>query len=101
LNLSGLPVSDLSLLAGLSSLQDLYLDSMPVTDLTPLRGLSLNGLSIQGIRSADLTPIEKLPLRRLRLDYQPDPEAFVRSFPGLEFINDKPAAEFWKKVGGQ
>jgi serine/threonine protein kinase len=101
LNLSGLPVSDLSLLANMKSLQELYLDSMPVTDLTPLRGLSLSGLSIRGIRATDLTPIQKLPLKGLRLDYQPEREAFVRSFPGLEFINDKPAAEFWKEVSGK
>jgi hypothetical protein len=101
LNLSGLPVSDLSPLASMKSLQDLYLDSMPVTDLTPLRGLSLNGLSIRGIRSTDLTPIEKLPLKRLRLDYQPEREAFVRSFPGLESINEKPVAEFWNEVSGK
>jgi Leucine-rich repeat (LRR) protein len=101
LNLSGLPVSDLSVLASLKSLQELYLDSMPVTDLAPLRDLSLNGLSIRGIRAADLTPIQKLPLKGLRLDYHHDREAFVRSFPNLEFINEKPAAEFWKEVGGK
>jgi hypothetical protein len=27
--------------------------------------------------------------------------AFVRSFAGLENINDEPAAEFWKEVGGK
>jgi serine/threonine protein kinase len=101
LNLTGLPVSDLSLLSRMKSLRDLYLDFMPVTDLTPLRGLGLNVLSIRDTRIQDLTPIEKLPLKRLRLDYRSDREAFVRSFPGLEFINDKPAAEFWKEISGK
>jgi hypothetical protein len=37
----------------------------------------------------------------VRLDYHPEREVFVRSFPGLEFINDKSAAEFWKEVSGK
>jgi hypothetical protein len=61
----------------------------------------LNGLSIPGIRITDLTPIKELPRKRLRLDYHPEREAFVQSFPGLEFINDKSAAEFWKEVSGK
>jgi hypothetical protein len=36
------------------------------------------------------------PLSRLRFDYRPDREDFVRSFKGLEAVNNKPAAEFWK-----
>jgi hypothetical protein len=49
----------------------------------------------------DLTPIKEMPLRSLRLDYRADHREFLRSFKGLEFINDKPAAEFWKEPGGQ
>jgi Leucine-rich repeat (LRR) protein len=99
LNLSGLPVSDLSLLAGRKSLKHLLLDSVPVSDLTPLRGLGVTHLSIWGTKVTDLGPLKGLPLKSLRLDYRADREAFVRSFPGLESINEKPAAEFWKDVG--
>jgi len=42
-----------------------------------------------------------MPLKRLRLDYRPDREEFVRSFKELEFINDKPVAEFWREVDGK
>jgi tRNA A-37 threonylcarbamoyl transferase component Bud32 len=98
LNLTGLPVSDLSLLAEMNSLRDLYLDSLAVTDLTPLRGSNLKVLSILNIPAKDFSPLKELPLKRLRLDYRADREEFVRSFKGLEFINDKPVAEFWKEV---
>jgi hypothetical protein len=101
LNLTALPVTDLTLLADMKSLRWLFLDEMPVTDLTPLRGLDLKELAIKGTRITDLAPIKGLPLQKLRLDYQADREEFVRSFKGLEFINDKPAADFWKEVDGQ
>jgi hypothetical protein len=101
LNLTALPVSDLSLLAGMKSLRRLILDSMPASDLTPLRGLGLKELSFTGTQVTDLSPLKGLPLRRLRLDYRADREEFVRSFKGLEFINEKPAAGFWKGVAGK
>ena len=99
LNLTALAVSDLSLLADVKSLRWLVLDDMPVSDLTPLRGLRLRKLSLKGIRATDLGPIKGLPLKGLRLDYDADREELVRSFKGLELINEKPAAEFWKDVG--
>jgi hypothetical protein len=101
LNLSELPVSDLSLLSGLKSLRHLVLDSAPVTDLAPLRSLKVEKLSICKIQVKDLSPIKELPLKYLRLDYRADRSEFVRSFTGLETINDKPAAEFWKEVDGK
>jgi hypothetical protein len=42
-----------------------------------------------------------MPLKQLRLDYQPERQAFVRSFPELQFINDKPVTVFWKEVAGK
>ncbi len=48
-----------------------------------------------------MTSIKGMPLRRLRLDSRAGREEFVRSFPGLQFINDKPATEFWKEVAGK
>jgi hypothetical protein len=98
LNLTALQLSDLSLIAGMKTLSILCLDSMPVTDLKPLRGLHLKDLSIQGLPVTDLTPIKELPLRKLRFNYRADLRALLRSFQGLELINEKPAAEFWKEV---
>jgi tRNA A-37 threonylcarbamoyl transferase component Bud32 len=101
LNVSGTALSDLSRLAGLKSLWNLLLDSTPVSDLTPLRGSNLKVLSILNIPAKDLSPLKELPLKRLRLDYRADRAEFVRSFTGLEAINDKSVAEFWKEVDGK
>src|SRR5262249_4742520 len=100
LNLTALRVSNLSLIAGMKTLRTLILDSMPVTDLTPLRGLRLKSLSIQGTLATDLTPIKELPLKSLRLDYRAERKELLRSFEGLQRINEKPAADFWKEVDG-
>jgi serine/threonine protein kinase/Leucine-rich repeat (LRR) protein len=97
LNLGEQPVSDLAPLASSKSLRRLLVDFTSASDLTPLRGLTLNELSIRGIPARDLSPLKELAsLKSLRLDYRPDLEDFVRSFTGLEKINDLPAAEFWK-----
>jgi hypothetical protein len=101
LNVSGTAVSDLSRLAGLKSLWNLVMDSTAVSDLTPLRGSNLKVLSILNIPAKDLSPLKGLALKRLRLDYRADREEFVRSFKGLETINDKPVADFWKEVDGK
>ncbi|HKB42610.1 MAG TPA: leucine-rich repeat domain-containing protein [Gemmataceae bacterium] len=101
LNLTELGVSDISLLAEMKSLQRLFLDSLAVTDLTPLRGLGLEELSILNFPATDLSPLKELPLKSLRLDYRADRAGFVRSFAGLERVNDKPVAEFWKDVDGK
>jgi Leucine-rich repeat (LRR) protein len=101
LNLSFLPVSDLSVLASLKSLQHLVLEDVPVTDLTPLRGLPVQRLGITGTRVTDLTPLKGLPLYHLVLNYRPEDEKILRSLPGLTEINNKPAANFWKEVSGK
>src|SRR5262249_46569324 len=101
LNLTSLPVSDLSALARMTSLWNLLLDSTAVSDLTPLRGSNLKVLSILDIPAKDLSPLKGLALKRLRLDYRADREEFVRSFKGLETINDKSVADFWKEVDGK
>jgi serine/threonine protein kinase len=100
LNLSGLPLSDLSLLAGMKSLRHLLLELVPVSDLTPLRGLGLKELCVKGTRVTDLSPIKGLPIQKLQLDYRAAHEKLLRSLTGLEFINDKPVADFWKEVDG-
>jgi Leucine-rich repeat (LRR) protein len=102
LNISEMLVSDLSTVASLKSLQWLVLDSTPVSDLRPLRGLPLERISMLGTRVTDLTPLKELPhLNYLRLDYGPADEEILQSLPGLEMINDKPAAQFWKEVGAK
>jgi tRNA A-37 threonylcarbamoyl transferase component Bud32 len=101
LNASGTLVSDLSRLAGLKSLRRLLLDSTSASDLQPLRGLGLKELSIHNIPAKDLSPLKELALKSLRLDYRADRAEFVRSFKGLETINEKPAADFWKEVDGK
>jgi Leucine-rich repeat (LRR) protein len=101
LNLTDLMVSDLSVLASLKSLQWLVLDRVPVTDLTPLRGLRLERLSVLGSRVTDLTPIRGMPLEKLDFDFRAGDEEILRSLTGLKEINEKPAAEFWKDVGGK
>src|SRR5262245_46389819 len=45
-----------------------------------------------------VSPLKTRPLKRLSLDYRADREELLRSLTGLESINDKPAAEFWKEV---
>jgi tRNA A-37 threonylcarbamoyl transferase component Bud32 len=101
LNVGEQPVSDLAPLAGLKSLRRLVMDFTLASDLTPLRGLDLTELSIRNIPAKDLSPLKGLALKSLRLDYRADREEFLRSFTGLERINDKPAADFWKEVEGK
>jgi len=98
LNLTGLPVSDISLLSNLKSLNRLVLEDMPIADLSPLRGLGIQTLVVKRILATDLSPLEGMPLKRLAIDYVPEREPLLRSFPGLETINDSPAAEFWKNA---
>jgi hypothetical protein len=99
LNLSGLPVSDLSSLKDMTSLHSLVLDNVSVSDLTPLRGLKLEALAIKGTKVSDLSVLKTLPLKTLMIDYRPDRKVVLQSCEGLERINNKPAARFWKDVG--
>jgi hypothetical protein len=101
LNATGAAVGDLGPLSSLKGLRILILDGTRITRLEPLRNLRLERISLLRTAVTDLTPLEGMPLKQLRLDYRPDRAKFVRSFKGLEFINDKPAAEFWKEVGGK
>jgi Leucine-rich repeat (LRR) protein len=97
LNMAG-TMGGLNSVSSLKSLRWLVLDGTPFTTLEPLRPLRLERISLLRIGVTDLTPIQGMPLKQLRLDYRPDREKFVRSFKGLELINDKPVAEFWKEV---
>jgi hypothetical protein len=97
LNLTALPVSDLSLLKDMTTLHTLVLDDTSVTDLSVLRGLPLKSLRMYRTKVSDLAPLRGLPLQRLCLDFRPERDAEVlRSLTGLEQINEMLAAEFWK-----
>jgi Leucine-rich repeat (LRR) protein/tRNA A-37 threonylcarbamoyl transferase component Bud32 len=90
--------ADLAPLQGIP-LHRLSLDGLrEVSDLSPLKGMPLEYLSLRGIRDSDLSPIKAMPLKSLGIDYRADREELLRSLTGLEVINDKPAAEFWKEA---
>ena len=61
------------------------------------------GIKVDRIRLdsnvTDLTQVKDLPIKSLWLDFQPARDAaLLRAMPTLEYINDKPVAEFWKGV---
>jgi hypothetical protein len=60
--------------------------------------LRLERISLLHTAVTDLTPLKGMSLKQIRIDYRPDREKFLRSFKRLELINDKPAAVFWKEV---
>ena len=64
----------------------------------PERARAMARASDGRLAKGEAGPLEGLPLKNLRLDYRADRAEFVRSFAGLETINDKPVAEFWKSV---
>lgn len=60
-------VKDLSPLSGMTSLRKLYLSGTPVTDLGPLRGLSLVEMNLVETPVTDLGPLAGAPLQMLWL----------------------------------
>jgi hypothetical protein len=101
LNPTGCRLGDVSLLAGLPTLRQLYLDETPGSDLSPIRDLPLTQLSLLGTRVADFGPVRGKALRELRLDYRPELEPLVRSLRDLVQINYAPVDEFWKAQGAK
>ncbi|MFO0878254.1 MAG: protein kinase [Gemmataceae bacterium] len=96
LNLGANSFTDLRPLEGLS-LQRLWIDETPVADLTPLRKIAtLEELSFPSTQVKSITPLLDLPLKTIWLDYDPLRDAPLRRLRSLEYINDKPAADFWK-----
>jgi Leucine-rich repeat (LRR) protein len=83
-------------------LEVLTMIDTPVSDLSPLQGMSLKDVSIDGSKVTDLSPLRGMPLTRIRLSFRPEHDTeLVRSLTTLQVINEKPAADFWKEVGGQ
>jgi eukaryotic-like serine/threonine-protein kinase len=101
LNLTDIRMTDLSVLKGMTSLQKLVLTNMPISDLAPLQDLKPKELNIDGTQVSDLALLKTFPLVRLGLDYQPGRQELLRSLKGLKWINNKPAAQFWKEVDEQ
>jgi formylglycine-generating enzyme required for sulfatase activity len=97
LNLGGTTVTDLSPLEDMTALHTLILSRTRVSDLSMLKRLPLKTLRMDYTKVSDLAPLKGMPLKRLSLDTPTGQNADVlRSLKGLEEINGKPAADFWK-----
>jgi len=95
-------VSDLSPLRGMALEVLSVAHSRRVTDLSPLRGMPLHVLWWNGAPVSDLSPLRGMPLKEIRCDFPREQDAkFLQAFTTLQFINDKPAADFWKEVDGK
>jgi HEAT repeat protein len=93
-------VSDLSPLKGMK-LTFLACDHTQVSDLSPLKDMQLTHLSCRESRVSDLSPLRGMPLKEVYCDFRPERDAeILRSLKTLETINFKPAAQFWKELGG-
>jgi serine/threonine protein kinase len=98
LGLNNTLVSDLSPLKGMP-LMEFSCDNTKVHDLSPLKGMKLERLTCRHVLVSDLSPLVGMPLRRLNCDFKPERDAqILRSISTLEWINDKPAKDFWKEV---
>ena len=58
LSLHNTKVTDLGPLAGKSSLREIYANNAPLSDLSPLKGLSLTKISFGGTKVRDLSPLK-------------------------------------------
>jgi serine/threonine protein kinase/Leucine-rich repeat (LRR) protein len=96
------PIRDLRPLEG-TGLQYLYLNEVPVTDLSPLIQMrALVILHFHSTEKADLQPLRRLALHDLQLwpEFQepmsPEVKALVQSL-WIRRFNHQPAIDFWKK----
>jgi formylglycine-generating enzyme required for sulfatase activity len=106
LNLSYLPVRDLSLLANMTTLRDLILQEMPVSDLTPLQGLKLRWLAMVNNQVSDLSPLRGMELNAIGLtpkniskgmDILRDMTSLKTIGVGFDKAKYLPAAAFWER----
>ena len=67
LNLNGVPAKDLSPIRHLNKLSELYLDGIPITDLSLLKDMPLEVVSLNGTAITDLTELKNKPLREIYL----------------------------------
>jgi serine/threonine protein kinase len=94
-------IVDLTPLRGMQ-LSTLDCSATGVRDLAPLRGMPLESLHCQGTAVRDFTPLNSLPLEELYVDVEAGKALEVlRGHKALKRINGKPAADFWKEMGGR
>jgi serine/threonine protein kinase/Leucine-rich repeat (LRR) protein len=98
LNCQNTKVADLTPLRGMQ-LTRLWCHDTKVADLAPLKGMPLTMLNCQGTAVADLTPLKGMGLRQLWCDFKPQRDAEILRSLSLEWINGKPAQQFWKEAG--
>src|SRR5262249_12035112 len=67
LNLQDLPVSDLSPLRGMTTLRQLILAGNALSDLSPLTGLKPTHLVLREKKGTDLAPLRGMPLVKLEI----------------------------------
>ena len=101
LNAGGTRISDFSLLQDMP-LTEIKLDSTRLSDLSPLRGKPLTALWCATGRIVDHSCLREMPLKELDLTFRPERDTeLLRSIKTLEWVNQKPVAEFWKDVETQ
>ena len=87
LKLINTPVADLSALAGLHDLEELWLDNTGVADVAPLAGLpKLRRLSLSGTRVADLSALAGLEALEWLNAGQTAADTAALERPGLEIL---------------
>ena len=68
-----------------------------VSDLSPLKGVPLTELFVEGTAVADLAVLKGMPLKRISCDFRAERDAkTLRAITSLEEINGVPAEKFWK-----
>ncbi len=97
-------ISDVSPLAGLTSLLELYLYDNEISDVSPLRGLtSLRELVIGGNNISDVSPLAGLTLERLGLSATPisdvSPLAGMKSLESLSLGSNHNLTDLWPLAG--
>jgi hypothetical protein len=92
-------VSDLSPLKGMP-LAGLSVGGVGVSELSPLKGMKLAWLHCNGTKVTDLSPLTGMPLEEIHFDtFKAERDGTIlRAIPTLKTINGKPAAEFWRSV---
>lgn len=70
-----------------------------LSDLTPLKGMRLQTLTVSVTAVSDPSPLRGMPLTRIYLDFDPRRDgAMLRSLTTLQSINDQSASEFLKNA---
>lgn len=79
-------------------LDRLYLSLPANSDLKPLTGMTRRDLKVVSDLVTDLTPLKEMPLERITLVVHPAANVEVlRSISTLRFFNDKPVDVYWSE----